>query len=147
MKANTILFFLSFFLFFVTGTFAQSALEKYDQETIYLSHGKYIKNGQKYPIGLFGNKLKKELEINPNAVLEFKKYERNLWSSVLLYSAGALSLLAANEVDSNNKGLKNGLYIGGIGMITATIPFAIKASKSYHKSIWLRNRGVFKIKK
>ena len=134
---------LSLLFFFVQNLEAQTAHEKYQEESIYLSNFSYVKNGQKYPIGFFSSNLGKELKSNTNAYAEFKKYKKNRNLSSLLviggltsFLIGSSSILSANEEPINTE---IGLMLGGLAAYVVAIPFAVKAGKSYHKSVWIYN--------
>lgn len=132
---------LSLLFFFIQSAEAQTAHEKYQEESIYLSNFSYVKNGQKYPLGFFQSKLGKELKSNTNAYTEFKKYKknRNITSLLLIggLTASFLGMSSAGDKPASNAEL--GLVIGGLAAYVVSIPFAFKAGKSYHKSVWIYN--------
>lgn len=122
---------------------AQSGFEKYQKESIYLQNNKYVKNGVTYPIGLFGGKIKSELEISPNAIIEFEKFEKNRNNAIILYGAGLGALIGGLLIDDNEP-LSTGLNVGAIGLLTGTIILGNNAVKNYHKAIWIRNGDILR---
>ena len=134
---------LLFSLFFQNAE-AQTAHEKYQKESIYLSNFNYIKNGQKYPLGFFTNRLGKELKSNPTAFAEYKKFTKNRNISGLILTGGLIALCsAALDADPNEEGnltsMQKGLLIGGLSATLVSIPFSVRAERSFHKSIWVYN--------
>jgi hypothetical protein len=123
---------------------AQSPMEKYQAESIYLQPFAYVKNGQRYPLGLFNKSLKKEMEISPNAMLEYKRYVKNRNFAYAAYFFGIGAYAAGLLVDSENQPLKDLLKTGGLGMIAGSFYFAIGTSKHLNKAIWLRNGEILK---
>jgi hypothetical protein len=142
MKKRSFLFLLA--VVACTLVSAQSVSEKYEMETIYLSTGKYIKNGEKYPLGLFSQHLKKEMKVSPEAVIEFRRYEKKRNWGMVFIAAGAGSYLTGLALDSASDEVRGGLLIGGLGLTLTSVPFGIQSMNSYHKAIWLRNGAVLK---
>lgn len=142
MKFSFKILILSLSFIFVQNMNAQTAHEKYQEESIYLNNWNYVKNGQKYPIGFFSNLLGKELKSSPNAYAEFKKFKKNRnISSLLLLGGFAVAIGAASGVEEGEdiSNLRTGLFIGGLSAAIVSIPFTRKAIKNYHKSIWVYN--------
>jgi len=133
---------LSLLLFFVQNLDAQTPYEKYQQESIHLSNWHFVKNGQKYPLGFFGNRLGKALENSPNAYAEFKKFKKNRNISTILILGGlAAAYGAAYSIEDNEDptNTQMGIAIGGLTACLVAIPFSVNAQKSFHKSIWKYN--------
>lgn len=129
-------------LFFTQSVEAQTPHEKYQQESIYLSNWDYVKNGQKYPIGFFANQLGKELKSSPNAYAEFKKFKKNRNIGSLLALGGIAAIYGAGmgvEEAEDISVLRTGIMIGGLAAAVISIPFSVKAGKSFHKSVWIYN--------
>ncbi len=133
---------LSAFLFSQIN--AQTAVEKFEQEAIYLSNTKYVKNGQKYPLGFFSGNLKKEMTISPAAMAEWGQHEKSRNKFLVFYGVGVASLITALVIDDDQEALKTGFLVGSLAAITVSIPFANKSEKSYQKAIWLRNRDILR---
>ncbi|HFA50404.1 MAG TPA: hypothetical protein ENJ95_15430 [Bacteroidetes bacterium] len=135
--------------FFCSSLSAQSVLEKYEKETIYLSYNNYsyIKNGQKHWAGFFGKHLKKEMEVSPDAVIEFDRYQKkSITSFWMVMGAGAIyvsGVLLAQERDEYDA-LSGSMVLAGTGLMIASIPLTINSMKHYNKAIWLRNRDVLR---
>ena len=129
-------------LFFIslTGLHAQITNEKYQTESIYLKGKKYVKNGVEYPITSWNGALKKEMEVSPDAVMEYDKFQRKHKTAFILGTLGGVSVISAFFV--NNDGIQNGLFLGGAGLMIASIPINAKAYNGLQKSIWLRNGAV-----
>ncbi len=123
---------------------AQSAESKYQTETIYLRSYNYVKNGQKYPKGFLGLKLKKELEVSPGAMAEYKNYEKNSYKSLAFLTAAMGAYIAGLYISEEKEALRGGFFLGSLASLTVSIPFAFKAQNSYTKSIWIRNGDVLK---
>jgi len=117
---------------------AQSAKEIYEQEAIYLKWGNYVKNGEKFSIGIMGNKLLKELEVSDAAVQEGIRYKKNRNLSLVLSLVG-LATVVVGAVAEEEAFLWSGLAVSG-----ASIPFSIKAVNNMHKAVWLRNRDILR---
>ena len=77
-----------------------------DSISLNLFHGKYVKNGKKYNIGFLSKNLKKEMIISPNAIIEFKKYERHRNRAMLLSVIGAGMVWGAIFSHDNNSIVK-----------------------------------------
>lgn len=123
---------------------AQSVLEKYDSETIYLSTYKYYKNGESHRIGLMAKNLKKEMAISPNAMIEFGKFEKKQKQAILFWSAGILTFASSYLIDKEKEELRASMQLAGVVMFYVSIPLQLKATKQLNKSVWVRNRDVLK---
>lgn len=120
----------------------QTPGDKYLKESIYLKGFKYVKNGQEYPIGYWGQHLKKEMAVSPNAAMEFRNFERKRKTAFILSTISVASVVSVLFVDNND--LQVGLLLSGIGLSAISYPLSSKANKSFHKAIWLRNGEILK---
>jgi len=138
-RKNYLLYTIGVGLFFIslTSLHAQITNEKYQTESIYLKGKKYVKNGVEYPITSWGGALKKEMEVSPDAVMEYDKFQRKHKTAFILGTLGGVAIISAFFV--NNDGIQNGLFLGGAGLLIASIPINAKAYNVLQKSIWLRN--------
>ncbi|MEO1261421.1 MAG: hypothetical protein AAFZ15_21640 [Bacteroidota bacterium] len=136
--------FIFFFLFIGSNLLAQTAVEKYEQNSIYISGNKYIKNGVKYPLGLFYGKLEKEMDVSPAAQLEWKTYQKNKNTFWPLYIAGISSFLAGALIYHENENAGIALSATGAASLLVSFPFAINMQKSASKAVWVRNRDILK---
>ncbi len=123
---------------------AQSAIELYEKETIYLSTSMYIKNGEKHPLGLFSKNLRKEMAVSPEAVIEFKRYEKKRNLGLAFLAAGLGGYMTATALNSASNEVRGGIMFGSLGFMIASVPFNFQSIKSYNKAIWLRNGAVLK---
>ena len=141
---NALLICLFISLFFSSSLFAQSIIEKYEKETIYLSGNKYIKNGEKYPLGLLYGKLEKEMEVSPAAQLEWGKYKKSRNGFLATYGVGAAALVAGILIHEENEDVSNVLVGSGAAAVLVSLPLSLNMQKRAQKAIWLRNRDVLK---
>ncbi|MEZ4957562.1 MAG: hypothetical protein R2825_28645 [Saprospiraceae bacterium] len=141
---KTILIAVMLFAFSGSQLFAQSVLEKYDSETIYLSTYKYYKKGGSHRIGLMAKNLKKEMAISPNAMIEFGKYEKKQKQAILFWSAGILTFASSYLIDKEKEELRASMQLAGVVMFYVSFPLQLKATKHLNKSVWVRNRDVLK---
>lgn len=139
MKNKTLLALLTllFIITFFSTAQAQIDNKKYKTESIYFKGFKYVKNGVEYPVGFFGKNLKKEMEVSPNAVIEYKRYEKKRNTALVIYSIGLATVISGLVVDDNN--LRNGLLIGGAGVTIVSFVISDKADESFEKAVWIRN--------
>ena len=139
MKINYLLFLMTTIIFLISFSPANAQIEneKYQSESIYFKGPKYVKNGIEYRIGFLGKNLKKEMEVSPNAVIEYNIFEKKRNTAAILSSIGLASLVSAIFVD--DKDIQTGLIIGGVGLTIVSFPFATKASNSFQKAVWIRN--------
>ncbi|MEO6347320.1 MAG: hypothetical protein ABIO60_05355 [Aquaticitalea sp.] len=145
MKSNSNLFLFScstlFLLFLPPTAQGQNINEKYLAESIYLKGNyKYVKNGVTYRIGFLGQKLKKEMTVSPNAVMEFKKYDQKR-KAVLIMSSVALALYGTGLL-MDKESTQTGLFIGGLGLSLVSIPLSSSSEKNLQKAIWIRNGDI-----
>ena len=116
--------------------------EKYESQTIYLQSGGYVKDGKKYHLGFFGEKLKKEMEVSPEAMIIYEKFQKQHRRDLIL--AGVIITAGFSALLVHDRGLKNGLLLGGAAIPLVTIPFGNSAGNNFQKAIWIRNRDVLK---
>lgn len=133
---------LGIFLLFFSHSMAHSQItnEKYQTESIYLQNFKYIKNGTETRITAWNKDLKKEMEVSPDAVMEYDKFLKKRKTAFLLATAGLVSAITGLYVD--NEALQYGLVLGGLGLAIVSVPISGKANKSLDKAIWLRNGAI-----
>ena len=123
---------------------AQTGYEKYQSETIYLQSGKYVKNGEKYPLGFFSKNLKKELEVSPDAVIEFKKYRKHIKNALIFNLVGAGFAATSTLFKRDDYLGRGGFLVVGVGFVAVGFQQSVKSMNSYQKAIWLRNGEVLK---
>ena len=119
----------------------QMVNEKYQTESIYLKGSKYVKNGVEHSIVSWNGELKKEMEISPNAVMEYAKFQQKRKTAFFVTVLGLVSIASSVIVD-NNEGLQTGLLLGGFGLFVVSVPISAKANQSLQKAIWLRNGDI-----
>ncbi len=142
-----------------TSLFAQNtttAKNTYEQEAIYMNQGlfrySYVKNGVKMPVGVFGRKLKKEFLAYPEAMKEYKKYQKKqiIGSMTLLCSfaiAEIMILMENNKVanNHNSESISDG-QIAGLAssavLFYSSLPIAVSSQNSLQKAIFLRNSAL-----
>lgn len=118
-------------------------VDTYQAETIFLRFSHYEKNNQLYEIGIFGEGLKSEMAASPDAMVFFKKYQRQKrWS---LVCAGLQLATQIAAFTSNNKSRRTGLHIGGAGVSIVAVPLFIGSNINLNKAIWIRNGEVLKL--
>lgn len=122
----------------------ESVLKKYQANSIYLQQGfggyKYVKEGQVQGLGFMGNKLKKEMQVSPNAVVEFKKYQKNRWISIgLAVASGVLVVSAFRDGE-----LRPTPYWLGLGTATMSGLFGVHSLNKRQKSVWLYNQDILR---
>ena len=146
MKKTSVLAFLAIIIAVATvfPLHAQYMEDQYDKETIHLSVLKYTKNGESYPIGLFGKKLRSEMAVSPDAAIEFKSYEDNQKKALVFSAIGLGAIIGGFNLNDSHAAEKVALFMGGAGMVVVSLPLSVKSKKSLHKAIWLRNREVLK---
>jgi len=122
----------------------ESAIKKYQANSIYLQTGfgglKYVKEGQVQRIGFMGNKLKQEMQVSPNAIIEFKKYQKNRWISIGLSVASGV-LLVSSISDGE---FKSTPYWLGLGTTMMSGLFGVHSFNKRGKSIWIYNHDTLK---
>ena len=139
LNSNFIQYFLaiSFYLITVSIVNGQIANGKYQTESIYLKGSKYVKNGIEYPIGYWGQNLKKEMEVSQYAVIEYNNFQQKRKTAFILSTISLASIVSSMFVD--NDALQSGLFFGGLGLSIVSFPISRKASNSFQKAIWIRN--------
>ena len=141
MKPNSILFlFCSLSILILTCSSqinAQFKNKKYQSEAIYLKGNKYISNGIEYRLGFLNVNLKHEMQISPNAVIEYSNYEKKRNSALAFATIGLAGVVSALFV--SNRNAQVGLALGGLGATIISLPLSLKANNSLQKAIWIRN--------
>ena len=126
--------------FLLNAVNAQYKVDRnYASKTIYLKGNKFIKDGIEYPSGFLFKNLKKQMEVSPQAVIEFKKYEKNRNAAIVLSTVSLVGYLYALPRIIINNNNTNGVVLGAIGVSLISIPFSLKSANHFHKAIWLRN--------
>jgi len=141
LSTNLMQFCLGISIFLISFSMAhgQTVNEKYQTGSIYLQGRYYVKDGVKYPITSWKN-LKKEMEVSPDAVMEYEKFQHKRSTAFIFETIGLLSVISSFYVD--NEGLQYGLFFGGLGLTIVSFPINHKANNSLHKAIWLRNGAI-----
>ena len=123
-----------------------SALKKYDREAIYLKTGfwrnYYVKSARQYPTGMGYRKLKRELEVSPLALNEFKSFQRARRTGLALTVVGFLGWAAAPSLSAVSEQAAVASFLGGTVSVLAAIPLNFQANNRLAKSVWLYNRHV-----
>lgn len=121
----------------------------YNQETIYLGFSsfseKYVKNGRKYPIGLFGGRIKREFEGSVQGIASFGRYKKTKISGFVIYALGAVSTIGSLFLNQNRSRYNIPLspaYIGGIGAMALGGGIMEVATNDLRDAIHFRNRDV-----
>ena len=121
----------------------------YNQQTIYLYNGygglgsKYVKNGQKYAGGLFGNRIKREFEGSEQAMISFKRYQKTKKSGFVMYSIGLAAIISSVFLASNRSEASFKVaYFGG--MVSSIIggSLMVEANNNLRDAAYFRNRDV-----
>ncbi|MEM8527298.1 MAG: hypothetical protein AAGG68_21840 [Bacteroidota bacterium] len=119
-------------------------MKKYQANSIYLQQSfegsRYIKEGQKYKLGFMSSKLKQELQISPNAVVEFKKYQTNRWISIGLYVASSALLIHSISGEE----FKTTSFWLSVGTATTFGLFNIHALNKREKAVWYYNQDILR---
>lgn len=119
-----------------------SVSNAYQTETIYLRFSTFEKNKELYEIGIFGEGLKQEMSISPDAMAVFKKYQKQKrWSAVC---AGLQLVTQIAAFTTRDKSQRTGLHIGGAGISIVAVPLFIGSTKNLNKAVWIRNGEVLK---
>lgn len=135
----------SFTLAFIVITYFLNPLSAqfndiYESETIYLQNSTYVKGGVKYPLGFFHSRLKKEMQISPDAMLEFRKYERKRNAFIGTYAIG--SALLISNLFVKNANTQRVLLGASLGVMVISIPFSIQSGNHLNRAVWIRNGDV-----
>ena len=124
--------------FLLNATQAQLPVDRnYSEKTIYLKGNKYIKDGIEYPNGFFFKNIKSEMEISPNAIVEYGKFEDNRNTSLLISGLALVGVLIAPNL--KNKEVRNRVLLGSLGLSLVSIPISFKSANHFQKAIWIRN--------
>ncbi|MEL6719720.1 MAG: hypothetical protein AAFO82_04460 [Bacteroidota bacterium] len=132
---------------FIVGCYStnaqNTALKNYQENSIYLKQGlfnnNYVKEGKVYPRGFMDSRLKKELEISPNAVVEFKKYRKNQWIAIGM--ALGYSILYASSIPDNEVKVVPVIAVGSL--VTGTI-VSLHSLNKLEKAIWHYNQDILR---
>ncbi len=117
-----------------------SLTSKYERETIYLRFSTYVKDNEAYEIGIIGEVIKHDMMVSPDAMIEFKKYQKQRkWSLVL---AGLQLVTQVAAYSTRDKSWRRGLLIGSGAVAIVSIPFYIGSQRNLNKAVWIRNRDV-----
>jgi hypothetical protein len=147
------------FLCLSTSIFAQNTSvtqSTYEKEAIYMNQGffrySYVKNGVKMPVGFLNKKLKKEFLAYPEALKEFKKYQKKqligglaLLGSIII--ADVLIIVQNNRTshsiqsESITDGQIAGLTSSGV-LFFSSLPIVISSENSLQKAIFSRNNAL-----
>ncbi len=119
---------------------AVAPVSKYQAETIYLTFSGFVKNGKADDMGLTGGKLKKEMMVSPDALIVFRKFQKQRnW----IYLLSGLQLATSiSALTTKNKSMKTGMLISGAALSVISIPLYIGSVNNENKAVWLRNRDV-----
>ena len=121
----------------------------YNQQTIYLYNGdssfgsKYVKNGQRYAGGLFGNRIKHEFEGSEQAMMSFKRYQQIKKPGFAMYSIGLAAVISSVFLASNRSEASfKFAYFGG--MVSSIIggSLMVEANNNLRDAAYFRNRDV-----
>ncbi len=139
---NLLLLTLFFSLPFFRLANAQAELQAYEHDAIYLKLNSYLKNGQKHRYGFGGKNLKKEMEVSPNAVIEYKKAEKN--RNLFLVSLLVSSSLTIWEMTTDREDREKRRNITTVNLVPTgfTIYFGIKTINKANKAAKIRNRDI-----
>ncbi|MEM8527300.1 MAG: hypothetical protein AAGG68_21850 [Bacteroidota bacterium] len=128
-------------------TFAQEyALENYQANSIYLQNHlfgcRYVQEGKVYRKGfIMAARLEKELEVSPNAIVEFKRYRT---TKLIALGLGVVGFGLQMYSVYNESGFNDGLYsISLAGLITSGF-MSLNAKNKLQKSIWLYNQDILR---
>jgi hypothetical protein len=144
------LVFTMFFILFQNYGWSQDFLipkdtiaSRMDREVLTYSGTWYFKkDNEKINLGFFAENLRKEVNDFESSKLIFEEaLKARKWS--LVCKLTGLGLLAAGAIVQSQDGsrsISNGLYIGGMVGLTASIPFSFKYSEKLHQSIFQHNK-------
>lgn len=124
-----------------SGIFQSDSLSRrslYENEVIYFSGRKYVKNNVKYPIHDITREFKVDsdgFEQLQQCKLDQRKARTYLYPGLILYISGLIVL-------DKNPNVATGLFGGSIICSSITLYFGSRADKKLRKAVWLRNRDV-----
>jgi len=110
----------------------------YADKTISQKENKLIKNGMPYSNGFLFQNLKQEMKISPNAVIEFKKYEKKKNIGLMLGSAAMIGILY-KVPNSSNENTRNALMLRSLGVGKNSIPNSFKSNPYFQQPNWETN--------
>ncbi len=130
----------------VTGQ-GQLPREKYNSEAIYLEtkflRSYYVKDGKRYPLGGRLQHLEQELASSTSAAQMFASSKPlRRWGGILslLGTIGIVGGIALANADNDPAG--GIVFLSGVGVSLASIPFQIRAGNRTSEAIWLHNGDV-----
>lgn len=143
MKNVKLLLSLLGICFLFLNTNAQLTLDKDSNSNLIKLNGlTYELNGVRKPCGVFHKNIKKELEISPNAIIEFKKFERNRKIAFAVYAGSLASMIVVSQIEKEPSKRLFNLRIVGLASIFIIVPILSKSQKHLHKAIGYRNYDV-----
>ncbi|MEN0049726.1 MAG: hypothetical protein AAF806_21880 [Bacteroidota bacterium] len=136
---------IALFLAAFLSTNAQNtALKNYQENSIYIRQGLfsnvYVKEGQTYPRGFMDSKLKQELEISPNAIIEFKKYRRNQWIAGGIALVGSI-LYTSSFSDDEFQAVPFSI---GLGSFVTSAFISLHSFNKLDKAVWHYNQDILR---
>jgi hypothetical protein len=115
---------------------------KYQNETIYLQLNTYTKDNKAHDLGMFGGGLTNEMKVSPDAMVIFKKYQKQkVWSFVC---AGLQMATEIAAFSTPNRSRRTALQIGGGVISIVSVPLYFGSTKNLNKAVWIRNEKVLK---
>jgi hypothetical protein len=122
---------------------SMSMMAKYNSEAIYLRYSTYTKNNEVFRLGVMGGGLKNEFNASPEAMLLFKKYQKQKrWSmvcSVLEVTAGVIAF------SSRDRSRRTTFQITGGAISIIAVPLFIGSYNNLNKAVWFRNGALMTI--
>ena len=127
-------------MLFSQPIFSQTTLEKYEQESIYLTSGGFVKGGKKHSALFTYRGLKKAMKGSLPARAEYQRYSEKRGWAIGLSLAGLTSVIVAAGV--NDLQVQRGMLLGGLGATIASIPLSVRSANHLQKSVWMYNRDL-----
>jgi hypothetical protein len=123
--------------------FSQTAgYSNYQSETIHLRFATYVKNNERFDLGLVGEGLKHEMMVSAEAIAVFNQYQKQRrWTLVF---AGLQLATQIAAFTSRDKSTRTGLFIGAGVISVISVPIYIGSQKNLNHAIWIRNGAVLK---
>ena len=123
--------------------FSQTAgVSNYQSETIHLRFATYVKNNERFDLGLVGEGLKHEMMVSPEAMAVFNQYQKQRrWT---LVCAGLQLATQIAAFTTRDKSTRTGLFIGAGVISVVSVPIYIGSQKNLNHAIWIRNGAVLK---
>ncbi len=123
---------------------AQTELSVYEHDAIYVKFPSYLKNGKKHLYGFGGKNLKKEMEVSPNAVIEYKKVEKNRDLFLVSLIIGSGLTIWRLSTDSDDREKRNNIATANLVPTGFMLYFGIKTINKAKKAAKIRNRDIRK---